>query len=365
MSNLSPGDRVGDRYLIEGEVGRGGMQVVYRATDETFDREVAVKVPQDAKVARKFKESAILSARVNHPNVAKTLDYFEDSSGRFFMVEELVVGMNLRRVASQFDRLDPHTAAHVLHHLARGVAASHRAGVLHRDLKPSNVLIAGGLDFHALKITDFGIARMAAQEIGDAVAGGEESTQSSRTARGQIAYMAPEVIASPRAPSMAADVWAIAAIAWELLTGTPPFGTGYAAVAAIVMGTMPALPHAVEAHPQFGGLAKAVHDVVLMCFQADPVSRPTAEQLAKICDDLCYLPPVGRETGTVDNFPPASGRAYGFIRSAAGSGVFFHTRSVVGPSPNVGDPVWFMKFRGEPRHRAIPVVPMKVSGQGS
>jgi serine/threonine-protein kinase len=363
MSVLSPGDRVGDRYLIEEEVGRGGMQEVYRAIDETLNREVAVKVPQDARVARKFKESAVISARVNHPNVAKTLDYFEDSSGRFFMVEELVLGMNLRQVASHFDRVDPHTAAHVLHHLARGVAASHRAGVVHRDLKPGNVLVAGGLAFSAVKITDFGIARMAAEEIGAAVSGGEETTQSSRTARGQIAYMAPEVIGAPRVPSMPADVWAIAALAWELLTGTPPFGTGYAAVAAIVMGKMLPLPPAVAGHAQFGGLAKGVHDVVLKCLEADPTKRPTAEQLAKICDDLCYLPPVGRETGTVDNFPRFSGGKYGFIQSEAGAGVFFHTRSVVGPKPKVGDPVWFMKFQGQPKPRAIPVVPMKAIGK--
>jgi len=362
MSILSPGYRIGDRYTIDEEVGRGGMQEVYRATDEILQREVAVKVPQDANAARKFKESAVISARVNHPNVAKTLDYFEDSHCRFCMVEELVLGENLRTVASHFERLDPHTAAHVLHHLARGVAASHRVGVVHRDLKPSNVLIAGGLGFNAVKITDFGIARMAAQEIGDAVAGGEETTQSSRTARGQIAYMAPEVITSPRAPSMPADVWAIAAIAWELLTGIPPFGTGYVAVKSILMGEMQDLPPKVDQHRQFGGLAKAVHEIVLKCLQVDPALRPTAEQLANICDHLCYLPPVGRETGTVGNYPSGTS-AFGFI-SSSGDTVFFHSRSIVGRKPGVGARVWFMKYPGQPRPRAIPVVPMKAAQKG-
>ncbi len=357
MNILSAGDRVGHRYTIDAEVGRGGMQEVYKATDETLRRQVAVKVPQDANAARKFKESAAISARVNHPNVAKTLDYFEDSYGRFYMVEELVLGENLRAVASHFARLDPHTAAHVLHHLARGVAASHRVGVVHRDLKPSNVLIAGGLAFDAVKITDFGIARMAAEEIGDAVAGGEETTQSSRTARGQIAYMAPEVITAPRVPSMPADVWAIAAIAWELLTGIPPFGTGYVAVKSILMGEMRDLPRQVEVHPQFGELANGVHSVVLQCLQPDPSARPSAEQLAHICDDLCYLPPVGRETGTVDNYPHGT-RAFGFISSTVDP-VFFHSKSVVGRTPRVGASVWFMKYPGQPRPRAIPVVPMK------
>lgn len=357
MSVLSPNDRVGDRYLIEEQIGRGGMQEVYRARDETVDRRVAVKVPQDAKVARRFKESAVISARVNHPNVAKTLDYFEDSAGRFFMVEELVEGLNLRQVASHFERLDPHTVAHVLHHLARGVAASHRAGVVHRDLKPGNVLISGGLTFAGIKITDFGIARMAADEVGEAVSGGDETTQSSRTARGLIAYMAPEVITSPRIPSMPADVWAIAAIAWELLTGFPPFGAGLAAIAAIVKGTMNPLPQAVASHNQFGRLAQKVHDIILKCLQEDAASRPTAEKLAGLCDDLCYLPPR-RTIGRVENYPVPS---YGFIRSEKGESVFFHIRSVVGPRPAVGDRVWYTHFDGRPKPRAIPVVTMKAT----
>jgi|GEM_PF-5738973 len=171
-----------DRYIIEGEVGRGGMQEVYRALDDKLQRQVALKVPQDAKVARRFRESAVISAKVNHPNVAKTLDYFEDGNGRFYLVEELVDGPNLRRIATRFQRFDPHAVAHVLHHLARGVAASHRVGVVHRDLKPSNILVANGLAFRAVKVTDFGIAKMAEKEIGDAVSGGDETTQSSAPA---------------------------------------------------------------------------------------------------------------------------------------------------------------------------------------
>src|ERR1041384_6157592 len=137
------------------------MQEVYRARDVVLERLVALKVPQDARVARKFRDSAVISARVNHPNVAKTLDYFEESGGKFYLVEELIQGENLREVSVKFERLDPHTVAHVLHHLARGLAAAHRVGVVHRDLKPSNIMVVGGLAFLGLKITDFGIAKMA------------------------------------------------------------------------------------------------------------------------------------------------------------------------------------------------------------
>ena len=102
MSLLGKGETVGQRYTVKVRVGRGGMQEVYRAHDDILRRIVAVKVPQDARVARKFRDSSILSSRVNHPNVAKTLDYFEDDTGRFYMVEEYVDGLDLRKVASCF-----------------------------------------------------------------------------------------------------------------------------------------------------------------------------------------------------------------------------------------------------------------------
>ena len=98
MSVLATGELVGERYTIEAEIGRGGMQEVYRARDKVLRRIVAVKVPQDARVARKFRDSSILSSKVNHPNVAKTLDYFEDDAGRFYMVEEYVEGVDLRKI---------------------------------------------------------------------------------------------------------------------------------------------------------------------------------------------------------------------------------------------------------------------------
>jgi len=356
VSLLARGDCVGERYVIEAEIGRGGMQEVYRALDDTLQRQVALKVPQDARAARKFRESAIISARVNHPNVAKTLDYLEDT-GSFYLIEELVVGLNLREAASHFDRLDPHTVGHVLHHLARGVTASHRAGVVHRDLKPSNVLVAGGLSFDAIKITDFGIAKMAAHEIDEAVSGGEETTRSSRTAMNALAYVAPEVIRSPRTASQPADVWAIAAIAWELLTGTPPFGSGLQAVAAIVQGQKPDLPGRIASHAQFGGLSRQLHDLTMRCLEADPSHRPTAAELATLCDEVCYLPPV-REMGTVEKYAAPT---FGFIRSDAYEVTFFHTQNVLSDKgrPPVGTRVWYTKFTGQPRPRAIPVIPLK------
>ena len=329
MSILAIGELVGERYTVEAEIGRGGMQEVYRARDEILRRMVAVKVPQDARVARKFRDSSVLSAKVNHPNVAKTLDYFEDDAGRFYMVEEYIEGLDLRKVTSRFKRVDAHTTAHVLHHLARGVSASHRVDIVHRDLKPSNVMVVGGLEFEGLKITDFGIAKMTEHEVDQAVSGGEETTRRSTTVMGALAYLAPEIISSPHNPSKAADVWAIAAMAWELLVGVPPFGSGLVAIKEILSDKRPALPRAISAHKQFGLLSRQLADVVLSCLRPDPNERPSAVELAARCDEICYLSPM-RETGTVVRYPA---RSFGFIESDAGGEVFLMSKTSSVSSP--------------------------------
>ena len=353
MSELASGETVGGRYEVVGEIGRGGMQVVYLATDDTLQRTVVLKVPKDTRAARRFHDSAVLSATVNHPNIASTLDYIEDDADHFFLIEEYVDGEDLKKVASQFARLDPHTAAYVLHHLARAVAASHRVNVVHRDLKPSNIMVAGGLSFAALKVTDFGIAKMAEHEVGEHV-GDDDSTAQSSTVMNALAYMAPEVINSPHDVQKAADVWAVSAIVWELLTGKPPFGSGLQAVTRILEGPVPTLDPAIAQHPQFGPLADELTALLLNGMDRAVEKRPSAAQLVQFCDKLCYLPPA-RELGTVENYP---GNTWGFIRATAGDDVFFHVQSVIGTPPKPGTTVWFTRFEGAPNPRAIPVVPL-------
>jgi eukaryotic-like serine/threonine-protein kinase len=337
------------RYEIKKFIGEGGMQEVYQAYDSALQRFVALKVPKNASAQRRFRRSVILSAKVNHPNAAKTFDYLE-VGGRPHLVEEFIDGLDLSRILESLTILDPNLVAHILHHLARGVAASHHVQVVHRDLKPSNIMSAGDFSFSFLKITDFGIAKMAEEELADAAEGGDESISTSQTMMGALPYMSPEMIRTPRQTGTPSDIWAIAAIAFTLLTGERPFGRGLPAVANIISGVTPELPGFAK-KGQFSELAVQIHEILKSCWRVDPLERPMADDLVARCSTLCYGTSK-RATGTVENMPHGS---WGFIGSSLGQ-VFFHQDSVYGESVRPGDRVCFAYFPGEPAPRAHPVV---------
>lgn len=352
-----PGERVFDRYEICSLIGLGGMQFVYKARDLWLGREVALKTPQNNSALKRFARSAIMSARVNHPNVAKTLDYIE-TADRPYLIEELIFGEDLEKaLLTRVNKLDPYLAARVFHHLVRGLAASHHVGVVHRDIKPANIMVEGAYQLTAVKITDFGIAKMAEEVINEAVEKGDASITSSSTAVGALPYMAPEAITDSKNVKISADIWSVGALAYTLLTGIKPYGEGLKAVAKIVEARPPEFPLDLQAKVQFAPLNSKLQNLILMCLQKDPSARPTADILLNECGDLCY-PIADRHFGQVRRFVYTGGTC-GFINQAD-SDVFFHQDSVCGPSlsVNVGAAVMFSKYPGGGAPRAHPVVQM-------
>jgi tetratricopeptide (TPR) repeat protein len=206
--------RVGG-YEILGVLGRGGMGVVYKARQPSLKRLVAVKMIRADEVVRgtkldRFQAEAELVARLRHPNIVQIHEAGEHDGRPFFSLE-LVEGGSLSHKL-QHTPQDPEDAARLCEVLARAMHYAHEAGIVHRDLKPGNVLLTPE---GTPKITDFGIAKCLDGDGGSTLTGDIIGTPS---------YMPPEQAGAPAGEvGPAADIWALGAILYEMLTGGPPF----------------------------------------------------------------------------------------------------------------------------------------------
>ncbi|RCW68478.1 serine/threonine-protein kinase [Marinobacter nauticus] len=344
------------RYVVDSQIGEGGMQYVYKAYDQTLCKFIALKTPKDSSAEKRFIRSAQSAAKVNHPNVAKTLDYFEEGDQKF-LVEELIFGADLSAsLLAHVEAADPYITAHIFHHIARGLAASHHAGVIHRDLKPTNIMVSGGLKLEAIKITDFGIAKLAEREFEEAIDGGEESIGNSKTVLGALPYMAPEGIEDKNRISMASDIWSLGAMMHEIITGEKPFGAGLKAIPQILKGSRGAYPAFLFSNNQFRGANTEVTSVIDQCLRLDPADRPTADELVSACSNLCY-PETQRILGRLRD----KRYKWGFIaENPTNRDVFYHSDSFYGTPPVEGDEVWFAKYPSQMgADRAHPVIKLK------
>ncbi len=199
-------------------IGHGGMGVVYKARQPKLDRLVALKLlPQslaaDAAFAERFNREARVLARLNHPNIVTVYD-FGQSGGFFFLLMELVDGVNLRQ-AMQAGRFTPQQAMMLVPKICEALQFAHDEGILHRDIKPENIL----LDTRGrVKIADFGIAKL----LGE---GRENITlTASGLAVGTPHYMAPEQLEHPQEVDQRADIYSLGVVFYEMLTGELPIG---------------------------------------------------------------------------------------------------------------------------------------------
>ncbi len=236
------------RYRILGEIGRGGMGVVYEAEQSAPQRRVALKVLRaglaTSEAVRRFERETEILGRLRHPGIAHIYEAVLDAEGdddRPFFAMELVDGLPLDRHAHEHD-LDLEARVLLVADACDAIHYAHANGVLHRDLKPSNILVDA--TDNAVKILDFGIARaIDAQEQG--------ATLETRTGHiiGTIAYMSPEQIEPTTLVDTRCDVYALGVILYELLTGELPFnitGQGIVSAARLICERDPRSPDSLD-----------------------------------------------------------------------------------------------------------------------
>jgi len=258
------------RYRLTEVIGEGGMGVIFAATDERLDRQVAIKVIKaqhfdDGAMRQRFAREALILARVDHPNVIAVYDSGELVDGSLFIVMELLRGVALSVVMRQQGCGEPAQVACLVRQGAAALAAAHRAGLVHRDIKPDNIFLmpsdGDALVPFQVKLLDFGVAKELTGDVGLTMAGHLIGTP---------LYMAPEQLAS-RAVDPRTDLYSLAVVAYEALTGVRPVRA--TELFAIIMEVIEATPLPPSVHrPQ---LSVEVDHAFAMALAKAPTERPS------------------------------------------------------------------------------------------
>ncbi|MCZ6755254.1 MAG: protein kinase [Gemmatimonadetes bacterium] len=330
------------RYEIERQIGQGGMATVYLAHDVKHERQVALKVLRPDLAAalgpERFTREIRIAAQLQHPHILPLHDS-GDAEGFLYYVMPYVEGESLRDRLNRSGELPIDDSIRIIREIVDAVAHAHEHGVVHRDLKPDNVMLSKR---HAL-VMDFGVAKAVSE------ATGRQQLTTAGVALGTPAYMAPEQATADPQTDHRADIYAVGVVAYELLTGSPPF-TGPNAQAILSAQVMqdPAPVTTTRAN-----IPAPLADLVMRCLAKKPADRwQSADEMLTVLDGL---------TTTSGGITPAQTRPVGAVRprkrnvaliaaALVGAGVVAAAGFLLRGSPDVAAPAVIdrqLTFRGD------------------
>jgi serine/threonine-protein kinase len=266
-------EALGNQYTIEGELGRGGMGVVFRARDERLQRRVAIKVlpPELAyqrEIRERFAREAQTAARLSHPHIVPIYDVGE-GQGIVFFIMGLIEGESLAGRLRRRGRLPPEEARRIMKETADALSAAHALSIIHRDIKPDNILLEGTRG--RVVVTDFGIAKALSAGSGHTLTG-------AGIAIGTPQFMSPEQAAGERNLDGRSDLYSLGVVAYQMLTGDLPFTAPTVAGILMKQITEPA-PVVHTLRPE---VPEDLSLAVARCLEKDPENRwPTADALRR------------------------------------------------------------------------------------
>jgi serine/threonine protein kinase len=261
---ITPG-RVEDAYTVGNEIGKGGFSIVYEATKKSSGEKYAIKrimKNEEGVDVDLLKREIYIMIKVNHPNILKLFEVYEDEE-HFFLVLELVEGSELFDKIVDLGNYSEKDAANIVRQIVSAVEYLHQNGIVHRDLKPENLLSSGEGEKEVVKVADFGFAKNF----------GEEKLM---TSCGSPGYVAPEVLTEDTYTN-AVDMWSVGVIVYILLSGYPPF---FDESPPKIFKKITEVKYDFD-DPAWDGVSETAKDLIRKLLVKDPVSRLNATDALK------------------------------------------------------------------------------------
>ena len=277
------------QYSLEEKIGAGGMGVVYRGRHALLRRPTAIKLLDTEKTTEqaisRFEREVHLTSQLNHPNTIAIYDYGRTPEGVFYYAMEYLDGVNLERLVREHGPQCEGRVIHIVRQICGSLTEAHGIGLIHRDIKPANIVLCQrGGQFDVVKVLDFGLVKAVDAEH-------EATLTSAGTITGTPLYMPPEAIEHSERIDARSDLYAVGAVGYFLLTGTPVFqGKSITDICMQQVHAAPEAPSLRLGRP----VSRELEDVLLRCLAKDPAARPaSAEELA---DELSDCPAAGTWT---------------------------------------------------------------------